>query len=299
MFCNCVKYARRKSEYLPSIIMGRPAEEINVHKCLLLIRRITKSAGNVIKSRIDEEKKIEIKANNAIDFVTETDQEIEKYLIEEIKHEYPDHKFIGEESCAAGIKEKLTCAPTWIIDPVDGTTNFVHGHPNVCISIALTVHCVVELGVIFNPILNMFFSAIRGEGAFLNDEPIAVGSANTLSDALVAVEYGSNRTEESRNVFNHNVDYLAMNAHGIRSSGSAAWNLAQVARGAIDLYVEMGLHAWDMAAGVIIIREAGGTVIDPDGSEFELMHRRILATSSEQLACEVTSKFQQHYPKPD
>lgn len=279
--------------------MGCPAEEINLHKCLLLVRRITKYAGNLIKSRIDQEKIIEIKDNNAIDFVTETDQEIERYLIKEIKHEYPDHKFIGEESNAVADIGELTCAPTWIIDPVDGTTNFVHGYPNVCISIALTVHCDVELGVIFNPILNMFFSAIRGEGAFLNDKPISVGSANKLSDALVAVEYGSNRTEESRSVFNHNVDYLAMTAHGIRSSGSAAWNLAQVARGAIDLYMEMGLHVWDMAAGVIIIREAGGTVIDPDGSEFELMHRRILATSSEQIACEVASKLQQHYPKPD
>lgn len=157
----------------------------------------------------------------------------------------------------------------------------------------------------------MFFRAIKGEGAFLNDEPIKVSGVKRkyfenhkfifktkyflivmffleLTDALVAIEFGSVRTQEFRSIVNHNINYLVTNAHGqilnifptnnssfkslnkncfsVRSAGSAAWNLAQVARGAIDLYVEMGLHAWDMAAGDIIVREAGGIVIDPAGN---------------------------------
>ncbi|NP_001313593.1 inositol monophosphatase 1-like [Acyrthosiphon pisum] len=274
-------------------------EEVNLHECLELITRLARHAGKIIKSRINKKKTIETKANNSIDFVTETDQEVEKLLIEGIKQKYPHHKFIGEESFAAGIKEKLTCAPTWVIDPVDGTTNFVHSYPNVCISIGLVVGCDVKLGVIFNPILDMFFRAIKGEGAFLNDEPIKVSGVKQLTDALAAVEFGSVRTAEFRSIVNHNMNYLATNAHGVRSAGSAAWNLAQVARGAIDLYVEMGFHAWDMAAGDIIVREAGGTVIDPAGNDFELMNRRILATSSSEIAEEVYSKFQQYYPEHD
>ncbi|XP_025409441.1 inositol monophosphatase 1-like [Sipha flava] len=273
-------------------------QAVNLHECLDLITRLSRHAGKIIKSRINQKKTIETKATS-IDFVTETDQEVEKLLIEGIKQKYPNHKFIGEESFAAGIKEKLTSAPTWIIDPVDGTTNFVHSYPNVCISIGLAVGGEVKLGVIFNPVLDMFFRAIKGEGAFLNDEPIKVSGVKNLSDALVAVEFGSSRDEDFRSIVAHNINYLAKHAHGIRAAGSAAWNLAQVARGAIDLYVEMGIHAWDMAAGDIIIREAGGSVMDPAGKEFDLMKRRVLGSSSIEIANEVYPNLQQYYPEHD
>jgi len=278
--------------------MSCPGETVDLHECLELITGLARQAGEIIKSRINKKKTIETKAS-AIDFVTETDQEVEKLLIEGIKQKYPNHKFIGEESFAAGIKEQLTSAPTWVIDPVDGTTNFVHSYPNVCVSIGLVIDCETKLGIIFNPILNMFFRAIKGEGAFLNDEPIKVSGVKKLSDALVAVEYGSVRTEDFRAIVNHNINYLAKDAHGIRAGGSACWNLVQLARGGVDLYMEMGIHAWDMAAGVLIIREAGGTVMDPAGKDFNLMQRRILAASSTELANEVYSNLQQYYPEHD
>ncbi|XP_050438764.1 inositol monophosphatase 1-like [Adelges cooleyi] len=271
---------------------------VNLHACMDLITKLSRQAGKLIKSRIDQEKSIETKANR-IDFVTETDLEVEKMLIEGIKNTYPSHKFIGEESFAAGTREKLSSTPTWVIDPVDGTTNFVHGYPNVCISIGLVIDCEVQLGVIFNPILDMFFRAIKGEGAYLNDEPIRVSDSKCLSDSLVSVEYGSLRTDEFTGIVNHNISYLAKHAHGIRSGGSAAWNLAMVAKGASDLYVEMGIHAWDIAAGDIIVREAGGVVIDPAGCHFELMNRRILAASSQELANEISPKLKQYFPEHD
>ncbi|XP_050531062.1 inositol monophosphatase 1-like [Daktulosphaira vitifoliae] len=271
---------------------------INLHECLELVTRLSRQAGKLIKTRINQKKMIETKASS-IDFVTETDQEVEKMLIEGIKHKYPTHKFIGEESFAAGIKENLTNEPTWVIDPVDGTTNFVHGYPNVCISIGLVIDCEAQLGVIFNPILDMFYRAIKGEGAFLNDEPIHVSNSKCLKDSLVSIEYGSVRTDEFRSIVNHNVTYLNKNAHGIRSGGSAAWNLAMVAKGACDLYVEMGLHAWDMAAGNIIVKEAGGVIIDPAGCEFELMNRRILAAASKELADEIYPNLKQYFPEHD
>ncbi|XP_050422664.1 inositol monophosphatase 1-like [Adelges cooleyi] len=275
-----------------------PTCSVNLHECLDLVTRLSRQAGKLIRTRIRQKKTIETKATS-IDFVTETDQEVEKMLIEGIRQKYPTHKFIGEESFAAGIKEKLTSEPTWVIDPVDGTTNFVHGYPNVCISIGLVVDCEAQLGVIFNPILDMFFRAIKGEGAYLNDEPITVSSSKCLSDSLVSVEHGSIRTDEFRSIVSHNIGYFAKHAHGIRSGGSAAWNLAMVAKGACDLYVEMGLHAWDMAAGNIIVREAGGVVIDPAGGEFQLMNRRILAASSKELANEIPSNLKQYYPEHD
>ena len=137
-------------------------------------------------------------------------------------------RFIGEEESSEGKKPELTEAPTWIIDPVDGTMNFVHSFPHSCVSIALLVNKVTEIGIIYNPMLNQKFTARRGQGAFLNGEPIRVSSATELSQALITTEFGTSREEDKVKVVLENVSKLVRLAHGLRSVGACALNMAMV-----------------------------------------------------------------------
>jgi len=270
----------------------------NLDKYFNIVLQITKEAGKLVRQRIWEVKSVQTKSS-AVDFVTETDQEVEKLLIGQIASNFPDHKFIGEESTAEGQKIELTDAPTWIIDPIDGTTNFVHGYPNVCISIGLVVNKVTEVGIIYNPVLEQLFTARRGLGAFYNGTAIKVSDKKDLSEALMSLEYGSSRDPEKMRIIKENVSRLYPLVHGIRSMGSAALNMANVALGGIDAYFEFGIHAWDMAAGEIIVREAGGTVMDPTGAPFDLMSGKVLCAASEGLAQQLSRTIEQYTPPRD
>ncbi|KOS13260.1 myo inositol monophosphatase [Malassezia pachydermatis] len=203
---------------------------------------------------------------NTADLVTETDQNTEKLVCEAIKAKYPDHKFIGEESWAAGEQHALTNDPTWIIDPIDGTTNFVKGFPFVCISIGFVYHGEPTIGVIFAPFLGQLFAGRKGHGAFttspLHPERRTLPLVQppplpTFKQALIAFEWGSDRSLEVMEKKARSFQRLVGDAQsgvpggemalGVRSMGSAALNFAHVAMGALDAYWEIGCWAWDAA----------------------------------------------------
>ena len=209
---------------------------------------------------------------NTADLVTETDQATEKLVMNAIREKYPLHKFIGEESWADGERPELTHEPTWIIDPIDGTTNFVKGFPFVCISIGFVYESVPTIGVIYAPFLGHLYAARKGHGAFVTTPlqpertPLPLARPLPLSSfkqALMALEWGSDRSKEvldkKTRSFQRLVGEEAAGGHmalGVRSIGSAALNFAQVAAGSLDSYWEIGCWAWDVCAGIVIAQEA-------------------------------------------
>ncbi|XP_066582599.1 inositol monophosphatase 1 isoform X2 [Prorops nasuta] len=233
-----------------------------------------------------------------IDLVTEWDQKVEKLIIDGISSKYFDHKFIGEEG-VGGTKIQLTETPTWIIDPIDGTMNFVHGMPHSCISVALVVNKITEIGIVYNPFIEQLFTARRGKGAFLNGGPIKVSTEKELAKALVMIEFGTSRDPAKMDAVLKNVTHLTPLVHGIRCLGSAALNGCMVALGAAEIYYEFGIHCWDIAALDLIVREAGGVTIDPAGGPFDLMSRRVLCASSMELAQKIAKELTQFYPECD
>lgn len=211
---------------------------------------------------------------NSADLVTETDQAVEAMVSAALREKYPTFAFMGEETYKPG--DRLTDAPTFIVDPIDGTTNFFHGHPYSCVSLGLAVARKPVVGVVFNPWTGSLYTGITGRGSFLTDarhararlplrdpEPL-----QDLSHCLVAVEWGSDRdgpdykvkVETFRTLCASKAEGGAM-VHGIRSLGSAELNLCAVAAGHIDLYWETGCWAWDVCAGWVILEEAGGKVV--------------------------------------
>lgn len=259
---------------------------------------LVKSAGNLISEHVNGCKAFELKSCD-IDLVTEVDKKVEQTLIGALSKKYPTHKFIGEESVAEGFKCVLTDDPTWVIDPVDGTMNFVHGFPHSCISLGLLIKKESVIGIIYNPILNQLFTAQKGKGAFCNDRQIHVSHVKQLKEALVTFEVGTSRDEDKRKVVFENFQRIVSTAHGIRCLGSAALNMAMVAMGAADVNFEFGIHAWDIAAGDVLVREAGGVCIDPAGGPFDVLSRRVLCASSIELAQEVSKTIVQLYLERD
>lgn len=146
--------------------------------------------------------------------VTETDRAVEKLLIDSLSKHFPDHKFIGEESVSAGVQCILTEAPTWIIDPIDGTMNFVHSFPHSCISIALFINRKPEIGIIYNPVLNQLFTACKGKGAYLNGNQIKVSNKISLAEALIMIEFGTSRDLEKSKVVLENQQILMGQVQG-------------------------------------------------------------------------------------
>jgi len=192
---------------------------------------------------------------------------------------FPDFKFIGEESYAAGSRDSLTDEPTFCVDPIDGTTNFVHGFPWVCISLGLIYKKKPVLGVIFNPSMNLLYTGIIGQGSYLSRHggpPMKLPLAKhpkplaTLNHAQIAVEWGNDRTVDPLTKRSESFHKLAGDpdngvvggrmAHSIRSLGSSAMNFAMVAQGGLDIYWEIGCWPWDVCAGMVIAHEAGGLV---------------------------------------
>jgi len=214
---------------------------------------------------------------NSVDLVTEYDVKVEELVKKEIKETYPEFKFIGEESYAAGARPGLTDDPTFCVDPIDGTTNFVHGFPMVCISLGLIYKQRPVLGVIYNPFLDYLYTGIKGQGSYLtrnSKEPAKLPLASpkplsSLSQALIGVEWGSDRSKKAIDGKGNSYKRLAVDgaeivggrmAHSLRSMGSAALNFAMVAQGGLDMYWEIGCWEWDVCAGIIIAQEAGAAV---------------------------------------
>ncbi|MBA2654931.1 MAG: inositol monophosphatase [Gammaproteobacteria bacterium] len=227
-------------------------------------RVIVRSIGRLDAHQISEKDKN--------DFVTEVDKAAEKEIIQTLKKTYPDHKFIAEESGVQEGNEDFT----WIIDPLDGTTNFIHGIPHFAISIAFQYKGKMEHGVIYDPIRNELFVASRGEGARLNDRRIRVSSNIKIERSLLGTGFPFKNLHHIplyMKIFEHILPQVS----GIRRAGSAALDLAYVAAGRFDGFWELGLQQWDMAAGVLMIKEAGGLVCDFSGEENYLSQGDLIA----------------------
>ena len=253
--------------------------------------RLAIEAGKMMSSASGKSKEINEKESFA-DLVTETDKAVEEFLFTEFKRNFPNFRFIGEETSS---KAGLTADPTWIIDPIDGTMNFVHTFPFVCVSIGLTVNKVPVLGIIYSPFLDKLYTGRKGFGAYCNGKPISVRkNCNSLNEALLIFEFGSQRDEEKRNAIFRNLEAVGWSCHGIRCMGSAALNFCSIAEGFADAYWEFGLHVWDMTAAIVILTEAGGHVIDTKGGPVDIMSRRVLGACSEQIAQQLSQKLPIH-----
>ncbi|KAL7420847.1 hypothetical protein Q5752_004800 [Cryptotrichosporon argae] len=238
--------------------------DLDIDEILAFTIKLGLEAGAMIREgqekRFASESATELEKINSVDLVTEVDKAVEVFIVDKIKEAYPDHEFIGEESYSG---QHITDKPTWIGDPIDGTTNFVHGYPFVCTSIGLAVDGVPVVGVVYNPFLDQLYSAAKGRGAYLNQKvklPIT-GKAKPLAglgQALIAVEFGSARSAPALPSKCKTFQTLAADTkeggkmvHSLRSVGSAALNIALVATGGLDLY-------WEIGAGICILQEAGG-----------------------------------------
>lgn len=233
-----------------------------MHPMLTNAVKAARRAGSIITRASQDIGALKIRTKTYNDFVTEVDHAAERAIIEVLKDAYPDHGFLGEESGT----DRPDAPNVWIIDPLDGTTNFLHNFPQYCISIALQQQGQITQAVVYDPNRNDLFTATRGRGAFLNDKRIRVTNRLKLQESIIGTGFPFRD-------FAHLDPYLAMfkdmvkKTSGVRRPGSAALDLAYVAAGWYDGFWEIGLSKWDIAAGSLLIQEAGGIVGDFEGNE--------------------------------
>ncbi len=223
--------------------------------------RAAREAGRVITRNFNRIDRLTVADKGRNDFVTEVDRNAEAAIIEVLREKYPHHAILAEESGAQAGNEF-----EWIIDPLDGTTNFLHGLPQFAVSIALKVKGRLDIGVVYDPISEEMFTASRGEGALLNDHKIRVSNRKSLDGALLGTGLPYRDFSFMDNYMGMLKD-LAQATAGIRRPGSAALDFAYVACGRTDGFWELGLKEWDFAAGALLVREAGGLVTDIAGGE--------------------------------
>lgn len=232
-----------------------------------------RDAGALLKSGLGTARAIEYKG--AIDLVTEMDRAAEDIIISTISKEFPDHGILTEEST----ERTSSSGYRWIVDPLDGTTNFAHGFPVFCVSIALEVAGVVTTGVVYDPTRDELFTAERGKGAFLNGSAISVSGARSLDRALLATGFPYDiRVSKNNNL--DNFSNFAVRAQAIRRAGAAALDLSYVAAGRFDGFWELRLKPWDVAAATLIVSEAGGRATDFSGADAGLYDGDIVASNS-------------------
>uniref|UniRef100_A0A8D0H7F7 Inositol-1-monophosphatase n=1 Tax=Sphenodon punctatus TaxID=8508 RepID=A0A8D0H7F7_SPHPU len=269
-------------------------------ECAEVAVQLARRAGQIISKALTEEKRVFTKTS-AADLVTETDHFVENLIISALKEKFPSHRFIAEESTAAGSKCILSDSPTWIIDPVDGTCNFVHRFPTVTVSIGFAVNQELEFGVVYHCNEERLYTGRRGQGAFCNDKRLQVSKVTDISKALILTEIGPKRDPETLKLFLSNMERLLKSqAHGVRVIGSATLALCHLASGAADAYYQFGLHCWDLAAATVIIREAGGVVMDTSGGPLDLMSCRVIAAGTKEMAMFIDQEIQTiHYRRDD
>lgn len=234
--------------------------------------RAARAAGRIHLQRLSRSKVTS--KTNPIDLVTEADRESEQAVIRTLGRAFPDHAILAEES---GANARLS-EHRWIIDPLDGTTNFAHGFPQFCVSIAYERRGRVQLAVVFDALKRELFVAARGRGARLNARPIHVSTTPSLDLALLATGFPYDRRER-RNFYFTFWEAFMMRTQGVRRTGSAALDLCYVACGRVDAFWEFGLRPWDVAAGALIVAEAGGRATNLDGTGLNLEARKILASN--------------------
>jgi myo-inositol-1(or 4)-monophosphatase len=224
--------------------------------------RAARRAGSIINRASLDGSGLEVRAKRQNDFVTRGDHAAEEANIDEVRKAYPDHAILAEESGASEGKAEYE----WIIDPLDGTTNFIHAFPQYCVSIGIRHRGALAHGVVYDPNRNELFTASKGRGAYLNDRRIRVSKCIRLGDALVGTGFPFREVERVDRYVKQFRSIIVSTA-GLRRAGAAALDLAYVACGRLDAFWEMGLNAWDMAAGALLIQEAGGLVGDLRGDD--------------------------------
>jgi myo-inositol-1(or 4)-monophosphatase len=229
-------------------------------------------AGNILRERISGRREIFYKGE--INLVTEMDRLSERTVVETILESFPDHGILAEEDAQIENSSQFL----WIIDPLDGTTNYAHGYPSFSVSIGLERSGDVIVGVVYDPMRDELFSAARGQGAFLNGKPIAVSRNDVLIRSLLATGFPYDRAVSKENNLNY-FNALIMASQEIRRSGSASLDLCALAAGRLDGYWELKLHPWDVAAGSLIVLEAGGSVSDFTGTRFSIRDKELVASN--------------------
>jgi myo-inositol-1(or 4)-monophosphatase len=240
-----------------------------------------RSAGDLLRRRVDSIR--EVRHKSAVDIVTDVDLQSEQEVTATLLATFPTHAILGEEG---GARPGSDARFRWIIDPLDGTTNYAHGFPFFCVSIGLEVEGRLTLGVAYAPSLDELFVAEAGRGATVNDRPIHVSSTSDLTQALLATGFPYDRAEVPRAMKSFEV--LSLKSQAIRRAGSAVLDLCYVACGRLDGYWEHHVEAWDMAAGGLMVIEAGGGVTATDGSRFSVDGGQVLASNGH-LHSELTS----------
>ena len=235
-------------------------------------RRAAMEAGSILKELFGNISGVSKKGE--IDLVTEADLASEKRVIDIITHNFPDDMILAEESGETGEKSDRM----WIIDPLDGTTNFAHSFPYFGVSIAFQAEEEIVLGIVYNPVLDEFFEAEKGKGAFLNNKPIKVSDKTTLKDSLIGTGFPYDVYDNPDPVLDY-LKKMIVRAQGIRRAGAAAVDLCYLAAGRLDGFWEQNLNPWDTAAGSIIIKEAGGIITDYEGTPYNPFLKTTLASN--------------------
>lgn len=249
--------------------------------------RAARKAGNILLRNFDRIDALNIQSKGLNDYVSEVDQQSETAIIQTILDAYPQHSILGEET---GVHEGSgkDAEYQWVIDPLDGTTNYLHGFPQFAISIALKHKGILEMGLVYDPLREEMFTAYKGEGAFLNDRRIRVAQRKSLNGSLLGTGLPY-KNENYTDAYLQMLKALMQQTSGIRRPGSAALDLSYIAAGRLDGFWELGLSQWDIAAGVLLIKEAGGVVSDIHHQQMYLetghivagnidIHERILKT---------------------
>jgi len=241
---------------------------------------MARDAGALLRSHYQRGVATEYKGE--VDIVTVADRESERLLVEKLHAHWPEHGVLGEE----GTRAQMDCEYRWYVDPLDGTTNFAHGFPAFCVSMGLEYRPAgtaadtdgeLIAAVIYDPLRDEMFTAEKDRGAYLNGGRIQVSSTATLAESLIATGFPSRKRHGNPNV--HFYHEVTLRSHGVRRAGSAALDLAYVACGRLDGYWEFRLNSWDTAAGVLLVREAGGRVTYIDDSPFHLASAEVLASN--------------------
>src|SRR5437762_3807452 len=250
-----------------------------MHPMLTIAVKAARRAGNIINRSARDLDLLTVTAKGPKDFVSEVDREAERTIVDTLHATYPGHAILAEEG--TGRDQNVDAEYLWIIDPLDGTTNFLHGFPQYCVSIALSHKGIVTQGVIYDPVRNDLFTASRGRGAYLNDRRIRVSRRQHLRECLIGTGFPF-RDGSYLDTYLAMMRAMTQQAAGLRRPGAAALDLAYVAAGSYDGFFEVGLNPWDVAAGSLLILEAGGLIGElggageyPDGGQGIAVHRDV------------------------
>jgi myo-inositol-1(or 4)-monophosphatase len=252
-----------------------------MHPMLTTAVKAARRAGNIINRGARDLDLLTVTAKGPKDFVSEIDHAAEAAIVETLLSAYPDHAVLAEEGTRKGANPNADYV--WIIDPLDGTTNFLHGFPQYCVSIALAHRDVIQQGVIYDPVRNDLFTATRGRGAFLNDRRMRVSRRTHLRDCLVGTGFPF-RDGSYLDTYLQMMKTMITHTAGLRRPGAAALDLAYVAAGFYDGFWEVGLNPWDVAAGSLLVLEAGGLIGDLAGNENYLHGGQVIAANPKVFA---------------